>query len=74
MKVLIADVPPSYARVDGPEQPQVRIGAVQLAWHRDPAEHRAALSEGIRLAAGAGAELVCLQELTLSPYYAVTHE
>jgi N-carbamoylputrescine amidase len=74
MKVLIADVPPSYARVDGPEQPQVRIGAVQLAWHRDPAEHRAALSEGIRLAAGAGAELVCLQELTLSPYFAVTPE
>ena len=32
---------------------------------------RAALAAGIRLAAAEGARLVCLQELTLSPYFAV---
>jgi N-carbamoylputrescine amidase len=74
MKVIRADALPSYARVDGPEHPPVRVGAVQQAWHRDPGEHRAALSEGIRLAASEGAQLVCLQELTLSPYFAVTPE
>jgi len=72
MKVLLAGAPPSCARVDEPEHPPVRVGAVQLAWHADPAEHREALAEGIRLAAGEGAELVCLPELTLSRYFAVT--
>ena len=45
---------------------------VQHRWHPDPAEHRAALAEGVRMAAGEGARLVCLQELTLSPYFAIT--
>jgi hypothetical protein len=54
------------------QHPPVRVGAVQLAWHADAAEHREALAEGIRLAADEGVELVCLQELTLSPYFAVT--
>jgi N-carbamoylputrescine amidase len=44
---------------------------VQQRWHPDPAEHEAALEEGVRLAAGEGAEIVCLQELTLSRYFAV---
>jgi len=48
-----------------------RIGAVQERWHPDPAEHADALARGIRRAAGEGAELVCLQELTLSRYFAV---
>ena len=48
-----------------------RIGAVQERWHPDPAEHADALAKGIRRAAGEGAELVCLQELTLSRYFAV---
>ncbi len=74
MKVFRSGAPPSYARVEGPEHPPVRIGAVQQAWHRDPEEHAAALSEGILLAASEGAQLVCLQELTLSPYFAVTPE
>jgi len=34
--------------------------------------HRDALAEGVRLAATDGAQLVCLQELTLSPYFAIT--
>jgi N-carbamoylputrescine amidase len=47
------------------------VGAVQSAWHADPDEHRAVLGEGVRLAAESGATLVCLQELTLSKYFAV---
>ncbi|HKY15195.1 MAG TPA: nitrilase-related carbon-nitrogen hydrolase, partial [Microthrixaceae bacterium] len=37
----------------------------------DPDEHREALAEGVRAAASTGARLVCLQELTLSPYCAI---
>jgi N-carbamoylputrescine amidase len=48
----------------------LRVGAVQHRWHRDPEEHRAALRQGVGLAASAGARLVCLQELTLSRYCA----
>jgi N-carbamoylputrescine amidase len=48
----------------------LRVGAVQERWHPDPGEHEAALSAGIALAAGEGARLVCLQELTLSRYFA----
>lgn len=50
--------------------PTLKVGLVQHRWHPDPEEHLAALEEGIRLAAGAGARLICLQELTLSPYFA----
>jgi N-carbamoylputrescine amidase len=64
--------PDSPARVRAPEREPLRIGLVQHRWHPDPLEHRAALAEGIRMAAGQGARLVCLQELTLSPYFAVT--
>jgi N-carbamoylputrescine amidase len=61
----------SPARTRAPGRAPFRIGAVQEAWHPDPAEHREALATGIRIAAGQGARLVCLQELTLSPYFAV---
>jgi len=68
----IDDPLPSPARQEPPSgRPPLRIGAVQCAWNPDPREHRATLAEGIRLAAGSGARLVCLQELTLSPYFAV---
>ena len=71
MKLLTAYDPPiSFARVEAPERRPLRVGAVQQRWHEDPAEHRAALAEGIRIAAAEGARLVCLQELTLSPYFA----
>ncbi len=67
------DQPPdSPARVDAPSREPFRVGAVQHRWHADPAEHRAALAEGVRMAADTGARLICLQELTLSPYFAVT--
>ena len=38
----------SPARVDAPSREPFRVGAVQHRWHEDPAEHRAALTEGVR--------------------------
>ena len=61
----------SPARTRPPERPVLRVAAIQQRWHPDPAEHEEALAEGIRLGASEGAALVCLQELTLSPYFAV---
>jgi N-carbamoylputrescine amidase len=69
--VLATDPPESPARTRPPSRLPFRIGAVQQRWHEDPDEHRAALRAGIEIAAGEGARLVCLQELTLSPYFAV---
>jgi N-carbamoylputrescine amidase len=75
-QLLTATGPPpeSYARVEEPTRGLFRIGAVQLAWNPDPGAHMAALAEGIRLAGREGARLVCLQELTLSPYFAITDD
>lgn len=71
MKLITALEPlPSLARTGDQESGNIRIGVVQQAWHPDPEEHVASLREGIELAAGNGAQLVCLQELTLSPYFA----
>ena len=61
----------SPARKRPPRRSAFRIAAVQERWHPDPAEHEAALEAGIALAAAQGAQLVCLQELTLSRYFAV---
>jgi N-carbamoylputrescine amidase len=67
----VGEVPASLARVEAPTRDPFRIAAVQEAWHPDPEEHAAALERGIAMAAGEGARLVCLQELTLSPYFAI---
>jgi N-carbamoylputrescine amidase len=64
--------PPSPARTRDPERAPLRLGLVQQRWHPDPDEHRSALAAGIALAASEGALIVCLQELTLSRYFAVT--
>lgn len=73
IQLITADSPPpSPARTRAPERAPVRVGLVQHRWHSDCAEHERALAEGVRTAAGAGARLVCLQELTLSPYFAIT--
>jgi N-carbamoylputrescine amidase len=61
----------SPARKRPPRRAPLRIAAVQERWHPDADEHEAALAAGIRLAAGEGARLVCLQELTLSRYFGV---
>jgi N-carbamoylputrescine amidase len=69
--IRAAEPPESPARTRPPSRPPFRIAAVQHRWHSDSAEHEAALAEGIGIAAGEGAQLVCLQELTLSRYFAV---
>lgn len=75
MELRVApEIPDSPARTREPDRRLLRVGAVQLAWDPDPAAHQAALERGIRTAADAGAEVVFLQELTLSPYFAVTPE
>ncbi len=60
----------SPARARSARRVPIRIGAVQERWHPDPDEHLEALAAGVRLAAERGAQLVCLQELTLSRYFA----
>ncbi|HET7120016.1 MAG TPA: nitrilase-related carbon-nitrogen hydrolase [Solirubrobacterales bacterium] len=69
--IRAAEPPESLARTREPERAPLRIAAVQHRWHADPAEHEDALAAGIRVAAGEGAKLICLQELTLSRYFAV---
>jgi len=64
----------SPARVEPPGREPFRIGAVQQAWNSDQESHLAALSDGVALAAERGARLVCLQELTLSPYFAIEQD
>lgn len=64
-------VPGSPARVRPPTREPVRVGLVQHRWHPDPAEHRVALEAAVEVAAGEGAQLVCLQEMTLLPYCAI---
>jgi N-carbamoylputrescine amidase len=72
IRLIRAEQPPSSpARTRPPSRPPLRVAAVQHRWHPDPGEHEAALEEAIRLGAGEGAELICLQELTLSRYFAV---
>ena len=63
---------PSPARTQPSDRAPLRVGLVQERWHPDPDEHREALAAGIRIAAGEGARIVCLQELTLSRYFAIT--
>ncbi len=73
MRLLTADgVPASPARVHEPTEPPVRVGLVQHAWDEDGERLRATLLDGIRTAAGAGARVVFLPELTLSRYPADT--
>lgn len=73
MELITApDVPTSWARVDEPSAPPVRIGLVQHAWRENGNELRQVLAAGITQAADAGAQVVFLPELTLSRYPADT--
>lgn len=45
------------------------IGLVQEKWRENANEHKEHLASGVFAAAKQGAQLVCLQELTLSPYF-----
>jgi len=60
----------SPARTRPPSRESFRIAAVQHRWHPDPDEHAAALEAGLAIAAETDAGLVCMQELTLSRYFA----
>lgn len=48
---------------------KLTIGLVQEKWHNEPQVHQDKLAAGILAAAMQGAKIVCLQELTLSPYF-----
>jgi N-carbamoylputrescine amidase len=71
-KLITAASLPSPARSRPSQRAPLRIGAVQTSWHPEASVHREAIATGIRLAGENGARIVCLQELTLSPYFA-TH-
>jgi N-carbamoylputrescine amidase len=66
------DIPASPARTEASTRAPFRIALVQERWHADAGEHRDLLASGIHAAAAEGALLVCLQELTLSPYFAIS--
>lgn len=68
MKVTISPALPSLSRVKNSNRTPLRVALVQTKWHENHGEHLAKLNEGIRLAADNGAQIVCLQELTLSRY------
>lgn len=53
---------------------KLKVGLVQEKWSENPQEHQERLAAGILSAAKQGAELICLQELTLSPYFCTRHD
>ncbi|MEY9892017.1 N-carbamoylputrescine amidase [Catenulispora sp. MAP5-51] len=60
----------SPARLEPSVRPMLRIGLVQMRWQPDAEAHDEALRAGVRIAAEQGATMVCLPELTRSPYFA----
>lgn len=68
MKVTVAPALAPLSRVKDSNRSPLRVALVQTKWHENQGEHLAKLNEGIRLAADNGAQIVCLQELTLSRY------
>jgi N-carbamoylputrescine amidase len=75
MRVLTNFSPPSSPMREKPaERPLLRVGAVQTQWYEDANRHEQNLVTGIHTAAKLGAKVICLQELTLSSYFAVTND
>jgi N-carbamoylputrescine amidase len=71
-EVIVRHEPlPTLFRLEDTPSRRLRVGAVQCAWHRDPAEHADVVRAGVARAAAEGARVVLLQELTLSPYFCV---
>jgi len=64
----------SPARAEPAVRKPLKLGAVQAPWQQDASAHEDALATGVRLAADHGAQIVCLQELTLLPYFATSEE
>jgi N-carbamoylputrescine amidase len=67
--VTSGEVLPSPMRGERHEGRILRVGAVQCAWVDDPVAMVARVRDGVMTAASAGAAIVFLQELTLSPYF-----
>ncbi|MFI9597684.1 nitrilase-related carbon-nitrogen hydrolase [Nonomuraea sp. NPDC052265] len=61
----------SPARAEDRPGTLLRVGLVQMRWQPDDRAHDDALRVGVRRAARLGAEVVCLPELTRSPYFAI---
>lgn len=72
MQLITATATDSPARTASSGRAALTVGVMQTRWHADAAEHESVLADGIRTAAGAGAEVVFLSELTLSRYPADT--
>lgn len=69
MREILALTPPaSPARAAAPERGAITVAAVQHRWHGNASETCAELADGIAKAAGHGAQVVFLPELTLSRY------
>jgi N-carbamoylputrescine amidase len=68
MKVTKAKALPSLSRVKEATRNPVTVALVQMHWEKDQAIHLENLNKAIALAKQAGADLVCLPELTLSRY------
>lgn len=49
---------------------QFKVGFVQECWYPNQEQHKARLAAGVMEAARQGAQIVCLQELTLNRYFA----
>lgn len=60
--------PPSLARTRDPQRAPLRVGLVQHAWRSDADELTGVLTDAIGTAAGEGAQVVFLPELTLAKY------
>ena len=67
--VMSGEVMPSPMRGARPSGRLLRVGAVQCAWMDDSDSMAAQVRDGVTIAVSAGAEVVFLQELTLSPYF-----
>lgn len=73
MELIVAQqIPSSPARVEQPNRQPLRVALIQHEWVENRDELIAMLREGIEQAAGAGAKVVFLPELTLSRYPADT--
>ncbi|OKH79171.1 hydrolase [Mycobacterium sp. ST-F2] len=72
MITLTATAPEPLSRSTESTRPPVRVGLVQHRWRSDADELAKVLRDGIDRAAGEGATLVCLPEITLLRYPADT--
>ena len=52
----------------------VKVGLVQMACGEDVEANKKAAEQGIRQAAGQGAQIICLQELFQTPYFCQTED